>query len=77
MEVLLKFRLHVEFLKVHIYTLVNFVQGEVHIYRPQRSWAKVISLQACVCPRGGGGTWPGPGGLSEILGGGLKFSRGV
>ena len=56
-------------------------------YRPQRSWAKVISLQACVCPQGGGGTWPGPGGVSEILGGGsglkfggvsgLKFSGGV
>ena len=23
-------------------------------YRPQRSWAKVIFSQACVCPRGGG-----------------------
>ena len=23
-------------------------------YRPQRSWAKVMFLQACVCPRGGG-----------------------
>ena len=23
-------------------------------YRPQRSWAKVISLQASVCPHGGG-----------------------
>ena len=24
-------------------------------YRPQRSWAKVIFLQACVCPQGGRG----------------------
>ena len=34
------------------------------IYRPQRSWAKVISLQASVCPQGGGGV-PGlvPGGV--------------
>ena len=32
-------------------------------YQPQRSWAKVISLQVSVCPQGGeGGTWPGPGG---------------
>ena len=23
-------------------------------YRPQRSWAKVMFLQACVCPQGGG-----------------------
>ena len=39
-----------------------------NIYRPQRSWAKVIFLQACVCPQGGGvsasvhaGIPPGPG----------------
>ena len=25
-----------------------------NFYRPQRSWAKVIFLQACVCPQGGG-----------------------
>ena len=25
-----------------------------YIYRPQRSWAKVIFSQACVCPQGGG-----------------------
>ena len=25
-----------------------------HFYRPQRSWVKVIFLQASVCPRGGG-----------------------
>ena len=25
-----------------------------YIYRPQRSWAKVMFLQASVCPRGGG-----------------------
>ena len=36
-------------------------------YRPQRSWAKVMFLQACVCPRGGClpqcmlGSPPGPG----------------
>ena len=33
-----------------------------HNYRPQRSWAKVISLQASVCPHRGG-VWP------KILGG--------
>ena len=27
-------------------------------YRPQRSWAKVIFSQACVCPPGGGGGLP-------------------
>ena len=27
-------------------------------YRPQRSWAKVIFLQACVCPQGGEGCLP-------------------
>ena len=26
----------------------------LYLYRPQRSWAKVMFLQACVCPRGGG-----------------------
>ena len=26
----------------------------VNIYRPQRSWAKVMFLQVSVCPRGGG-----------------------
>ena len=26
-----------------------------NIYRPQRSWAKVIFLHACVCPQGGKG----------------------
>ena len=51
-------------------------------YRPQRSWAKVISLQASVCPRGGGGylAWSRggylvPGGCLKF-GGGLKFFRG-
>ena len=36
-----------------------FFQQKVHTlisnnYRSQRSWAKVIFSQACVCPRGGG-----------------------
>ena len=41
-------------------------------YRPQRSWAKVISLHASVCPHGGGC-------LLQIFGGGAcsKFSGGV
>ena len=26
----------------------------IYFYRPQRSWAKVIFLQASVCPQGGG-----------------------
>ena len=26
----------------------------IYYYRPQRSWAKVIFSQACVCPQGGG-----------------------
>ena len=29
-----------------------------NIYRPQRSWAKVIFSQACVCPQGGEGCLP-------------------
>ena len=28
--------------------------SSAHIYRPQRSWAKVIFSQAPVCPQGGG-----------------------
>ena len=60
-------------------------------YRPQRSWAKVIFLQACVCPQGGWGVWwvsqqhamqvsPRgglvPGGLQFFGGRGSNFSGG-
>ena len=31
---------------------------KVPYYRPQRSWAKVMFLQACVCPGGGEGCLP-------------------
>ena len=31
----------------------------VHFYRPQTKFAKVMFLQECVCPRGGGRAWPG------------------
>ena len=51
--------------KLHGYILLN----------QERSWAKVISLHACVCPRGGG-TWSGPGGCLKFSGGCLKFSGG-
>ena len=48
-------------------------------YRPQRSWAKVISSQASVCPQGGSpifqGGWFGPGG-SPIFRGVSNFSGG-
>ena len=43
-------------------------------YRPQRSWAKVIFLQVCVCPQGGGFLQI-LGGFLQILGG-LQFSGG-
>ena len=33
----------------------NYPLGTMHYYWPQRSWAKVIFLQACVCPQGGRG----------------------
>ena len=53
----------------------------VHLinYRPQRSWAKVISLQACVCPHGGGVPGLVLGGCLKFPGGAgcLKFSGGV
>ena len=44
-------------------------------YRPQRSWAKVISLQASVCPHGGvsAPNFFGGGVCSEFWGGCLKF----
>ena len=45
-----------------------------HIYRPQRSWGKVIFSQACVCPQGG--VWSGPGRVSNFLGG-LQFFGGL
>ena len=72
--------------------MVPLIMFSSHFYRPQRSWAKVISLQASVCPRGvwnfwGGGEFLqffGGGEVSEIFGGrgspilgGLKFSVGV
>ena len=35
-------------------TVVYATEGNTnYFYRPQRSWAKVISLQASVCPHGG------------------------
>ena len=43
-------------------------------YRPQRIWAKVIFLQACVCPQGGCGLVPG--GSSKFFWGVSKFSGG-
>ena len=33
-------------------------------YCPQRNWAKVIFLQACVCSQRWGRTWSGPGGCT-------------
>ena len=36
----------------HWYYCLHFLTN-CHIYRPQRSWAKVIFSQACVCPQGG------------------------
>ena len=33
----------------------TIIPCNVFYYRPQRSWAKVIFLQACVCPQGGRG----------------------
>ena len=51
----------------------------IYIYRPQRSWAKVISSQACVCPRGGGGgylAWSRRRGL-RFSGGGVWNFQGV
>ena len=56
-----------------IYTNIFPRQSGRHIYRPQRSWAKVIFLQACVCHRGGGRWWwwSGPGWrVLQIFGGG-------
>ena len=32
---------------------INSREVLMHCYRPQRSWAKVIFSQACVCPQGG------------------------
>ena len=59
------------FIRNYIYKLTK------HIYRPQRSWTKVIFLQACVCPRGGVGVGvSGPGGWSPIFWGGLQFLGG-
>ena len=65
----------------------NFISAgkkriEKYLYRPQQSWAKVISLQACVCPRGGGCLLQSFGGVcSKFWGGGVcsKFlgRRGV
>ena len=44
----------------------------------KRSWAKVISSQASVCPQGGGGWWSGPGGSRIFRGGGVSnFSEGL
>ena len=40
-------------LLITIFTLSQWT-GWRHFYRPQRSWAKVIFSQACVCPQGGG-----------------------
>ena len=37
--------------ELHYWSKADF---PIHFYRPQRSWAKVMFLQACVCPRGGG-----------------------
>ena len=39
-------------LLITIFTLSQWT-GWRHFYRPQRSWAKVIFSQACVCPQGG------------------------
>ena len=56
-------------------------------YWPQRSWAKVISLQASVCPQEGvwnfrgclkfwGGVWNSPGGVWNFRRGVWNFQRG-
>ena len=34
------------------------IVSKFYFYRPQRSWAKVIFLQACVCPQWGEGCLP-------------------
>ena len=54
-----------------------------YLYRPQRSWAKVIFSEACVknsVHRGGGGSGGGSpifrGGVSNFSGGCLQFSGG-
>ena len=59
---------------------ISFQHNDSLIYRPQRSWAKVISSQASVCPQGGG-VWSGPGGglvpgLSNFLAGSPNFGGG-
>ena len=46
----------------------------VDFYRPQRSWAKVMFLQASVILSRGGG-WSGPRGVSNFSGG-LQFFGG-
>ena len=47
-----------------------------HIYRPQRSWAKVIFSQASVCPRGVGRVWSRGGGVLVRRVGVSNFSGG-
>ena len=52
--------------ELSMYSRRPMFHGPSHsYYRPQRSWAKVISLQASVCPHGGGGG----GCLLQIFGG--------
>ena len=46
--------MHYDLMKGTRWSWANFFS----FYRPQRSWAKVMFLQACVCPRGGGGGLP-------------------
>ena len=38
----------------HVHLSPFRIMRHPHFYRPQRSWAKVMFLQACVCPQGGG-----------------------
>ena len=57
------------------------IDSALNYYRPQRSWAKVISSQASVCPQGGsGGLVLGGGGSGRgrglVLGGGCVVCLG-
>ena len=54
------------------FALRQYWQMWFNHYRPQRSWAKVISLHACVCPRG---VWNFRRGCLKFWGV-LKFLRG-
>ena len=54
---------------IHKYRIQLHYERKYHFYRPQRSWAKVIFLQAFVCPQGGV-VWSREGVWSPIFRGG-------